>query len=173
MMARAPRSTALRGRGGRTGRSLAALVTWVWLGTAGCGPSPLMADQVEVPLDGWSSEDDVRFHWDVVDTLLRHDMVLDVRHAQDYPFANLYLFLTYRYPNGKSRVDTVECTLADQVGRWRGSGFGDLVDQRFLLHRGITFPVKGRYSLDVAHGMRQDPLVGVSDVGLRLEASRQ
>ena len=148
---------------------------WILLGwalLAGCGQPPLVAETSDVPLEGWDSQHSVAFHWDVQDTLLRHDVMLDVRHAQDYPNSNLYLFLTYRFPNGKSRVDTVECTLADARGKWRGSGFGDLVDQRFMLESGIRFPLRGRYGLEVVHGMRNDPVVGVSNVGLRLEAHR-
>ena len=107
---------------------------------AGCGPAPLVAESRDVELEGWASDTPVSFNWNVQDTLLRHDLLLDVRHAQTYPYSNLYVFLTYRFPNGKSRVDTVECTLADERGRWRGSGFGDLVDQRFMLQQGVQFP---------------------------------
>ena len=99
-------------------------------------------------------------------------MLLDVRHSQVYPYSNLYVFLTYRFPNGKSRIDTVECTLADEKGRWRGRGFGDLVDQRFMLNQGIQFPIKGRYGLEVRHGMRHDPLPDVANIGFRLERSQ-
>ena len=136
---------------------------------AGCGPAPLVAESRDVELEGWASDTPVSFNWNVQDTLLRHDLLLDVRHAQTYPYSNLYVFLTYRFPNGKSRVDTVECTLADERGRWRGSGFGDLVDQRFMLQQGVQFPLTGRYGLDVRHGMRHDPLPAVANVGLRLE----
>lgn len=131
--------------------------------------APAVAETADVSLDGWESESAVAFHWDVQDTLVTHDLMLDIRHASTYPYSNLYLFLTYRFPNGKSRVDTVECTLADDRGRWRGRGFGDLVDQRFLLQSGIRFPLQGRYGLEVVHGMRQDPVEGVANVGIRLE----
>ena len=121
-------------------------------------------------MEGWSSDESVVFHWNVQDTLKRHDVLLDIRHSQSYPFSNLYVFLTYEFPNGKSRVDTVECTLADSRGRWRGSGFGDLVDQRFLLNEGIQFPLTGGYGIEVSHGMRRDPLPFIANVGLRLES---
>ena len=62
--------------------------------------------------------------------------------------------------------------LADERGRWRGTGFGDLVDQRFMVESGVRFPLSGRYRLDVTHGMRQDPMPGLASVGLRLEAHR-
>ena len=61
-------------------------------------------------MDGWPSEERLLFHWDVQDTLQRQDLLLDIRHDQTYPYSNLYVFLTYRYPNGRSRMDTVECT---------------------------------------------------------------
>ncbi|MDA0728967.1 MAG: gliding motility lipoprotein GldH [Bacteroidetes bacterium] len=148
------------------------LLGFVGCGFAGCGPAPLMADSRPVEMSGWLSSDVAVFHWDVSDTTLKQHVMLDVRHGQDYEFSNIYLFLTYRYPNGKSRVDTLECVLADAYGKWRGSGFGDLVDQRFLVHEAVTFPVRGRYTLEVAHGMRMDPLEGMADIGLRLEASQ-
>lgn len=157
----------IRSRGGMLW--LLGLVVTVLLG---CGPAPLMADSRPVEMEGWLSGDAAVFHWDVTDTTLKQHMMLDIRHGQGYAFSNMYLFLTYRYPNGKSRVDTLECVLADSYGRWRGSGFGDLVDQRFLVHEAVTFPVRGRYTLEVVHGMREDPLKGVADVGLRLEAAR-
>ena len=102
----------------------------------GCSEPPLLAETRDIELSGWESAESAVFHWDIQDTLQRHDVLLDVRHSQTYPYSNLYVFLTYRFPNGKSRVDTVECTLADERGRWRGSGFGDLVDQRFMLNQG-------------------------------------
>ncbi len=149
----------------RTGWVTLVLAAWL----SSCGTPPVVAESQEVALEGWDSEDVLRFQWDMDDTLSRHDLMLDVRHAQDYPYSNLYLFLTYRFPNGKSRTDTVDCTLADELGRWRGSGFGDLVDQRFLIQQGIQFPLKGRYFLEVTHGMRSDPMTDISDVGIRLE----
>ena len=138
----------------------------------GCGDAPLVAESTDIELSGWPSEEGATFHWNVEDTLQRHDMLLDVRHSQVYLYSNLYVFLTYRFPNGKSRIDTVECTLADDKGRWRGRGFGDLVDQRFMLNQGIQFPIKGRYGLEVRHGMRHDPLPDVANIGFRLERSQ-
>ena len=103
-----------------------ALALTAWLSS--CGTPPVVAESQEVSLEGWNSEDVLRFQWDMDDTLSRHDLMLDVRHAQDYPYSNLYLFLTYRFPNGKSRTDTVDCTLADELGQvarvgvWRPCG---------------------------------------------------
>ena len=79
----------------------------------GCSEPPLLAETRDIELSGWESAESAVFHWDIQDTLQRHDVLLDVRHSQTFPYSNLFVFLTYRFPNGKSRVDTVECTLAD------------------------------------------------------------
>ena len=110
----------------RTAWATLALTAWM----SSCGTPPVVAESQEVPLDGWKSEDVLRFQWDMNDTLSRHDLMLDVRHGQDYPYSNLHLFLTYRFPNGKSRTDTIDCTLADELGRWRGSGWQHRAWQR-------------------------------------------
>ena len=140
------------------------------LAAFGCGEPPLFAESAEVDPKGWAGQDALSFQWEVSDTLKRQDVILDLRHAQDYPFSNLYLFLTYEFPNGKTRTDTVACTLADELGRWRGSGFGDLMDQRFMLQSQVAFPLSGTYRLEIAHGMRRNPLTGLANVGLRLES---
>jgi hypothetical protein len=38
-----------------------------------------------------------------------------------------------------------------------------------MLNQDVQFPLKGRYGLEVQHGMRQDPLPSVANIGLRLE----
>ena len=67
--------------------------------------------------------------------------------------------------------DTVACTLADDRGRWLGSGWGNLVDHRIGFKRKTSFPIAGDYSIQITHGMRLDPLPGMRDVGFRLESS--
>jgi recombination protein RecA len=49
-----------------------------------------------------------------------------VRHASHYPYANLYLFITIKFPNEKIAKDTLECVFADPSGKWKGSGMGDM-----------------------------------------------
>ncbi len=118
---------------------------------------------------GWQSEDAAVFEWQVVDTLERYDFFVDLRHDQQYPFSNIYLFVDFTFPNGRMLKDTLSCELADDRGNWLGSGFGNMVDHRIGFRRATGFPLTGDYSLAIAHGMRIDPLPGISDVGFRLE----
>ena len=137
-----------------------------------CGDLPIASSSIEVDPDGWNYIDPISFEWDVVDLDLRYNAFIDIRHNADYPYSNLYLFLDFTFPNGKQRKDTLACILADQRGRWYGSGLGDIIDHRVSFRENFEFPINGKYRLKVAHGMRQDLLPGITDLGFRLEKSR-
>lgn len=143
-----------------------------WGMSAGCRPDAIFAGSEAIPETGWEADAPVAFEWTVQDTTLRQDFFLDIRHDQSYPFSNIYLFLDVNFPNGKRLRDTVACDLADEQGRWLGSGFGNMVDQRVRFRSGTAFPIPGNYRMEVRHAMRLNPLPGVHDVGFRLERSR-
>lgn len=139
-------------------------------GLVSCGSDAVFAGSKPLATDtGWSSDDIAKFDWQVSDTLKRHDFFIDLRHDQQYPFTNLYLFVDYTFPNGRTRRDTISCELADERGRWFGSGFGNLIEHRIGFRQNTAFPLRGDYSIKIAHGMRVDPLPGMLDVGFRLE----
>lgn len=71
---------------------------------------------VEINSEGWESFDTATFDWDIASLDQRYDCIVDLRHEGSYPYSNLYLFLDLEYPNGKHRIDTLECTLADKRG---------------------------------------------------------
>ena len=138
-----------------------------------CGPDAVFAGSKAIDSGaGWASEDAAEFDWQVLDTLARHDFFIDLRHNQDFPFTNLYLFVDFTFPNGLSRRDTISCELADERGQWFGSGFGNLIEHRIGFRQGTGFPLQGDYAVKIAHGMRMDPLPGMLDVGFRLEPTR-
>ena len=134
---------------------------------AGCGSGPVASDAAPVDPAGWSSKDTVRLQFDVTAPEHRHDLQFGLRHNQDYPFSNLYLFVRLTYPNGKTLTDTLACPLACPDGTWYGDG-GEWVDHRIGYKRGVAFPLEGSYRLDIVHAMRRDPLPGISDVRFAL-----
>ncbi|UKN00499.1 gliding motility lipoprotein GldH [Paracrocinitomix mangrovi] len=116
----------------------------------------------------WMAEDVKSFDIPIEDTLSAHDLFIDLRTTTDYEYSNLYLFLYSDYPNGYSSKDTLEFILAKPDGEWYGENSGSVVEFRFLVSRGI-FDKKGVYNFKVGHGMRDEPLKNVMDVGFRVE----
>jgi gliding motility-associated lipoprotein GldH len=137
-----------------------------------CGTDAFFAGSKPFEMNpGWQAEEVAVFEWQVVDTLARYDFFVDLRHDQQYPFSNIYLYVDFTFPNGRMLRDTLSCQLADKRGNWLGSGFGNMVDHRIGFRRAMGFPLTGDYAISIAHGMRIDPLPGISDVGFRLEPS--
>ncbi len=134
-----------------------------------CMDMPYYSESTSVDENGWLSTDTIEFNFTINDLSTRFNSSIDLRHNGDYPYSNLYLFIDITYPNNKHRVDTLECVLADNRGRWYGSGLGDMVSHRIEYLDEIQFPLEGNYHMRITHGMRRDPLEEIIDLGLRLE----
>jgi len=136
---------------------------------SGCGPEALYADSLGVDAEGWKSAEAAEFRWEVSDTSRVHDLYIDVRNDATYPFSNMYLFVDFTFPNGKTNRDTLALELADAQGNWLGSGSGHVHDHRIVWHDDARFPLQGQYAVRIVHAMRRDPLPGITDVGVRVE----
>ena len=134
-----------------------------------CFDLPYYSESHVVDSSGWESTDSLRFDFNIADSITRYDCAIDLSHTGDYPFSNIYLFVDIEFPNGKNRVDTVHITLADRTGKWYGSGLGDMTSLGVTFQSGIAFPITGDYGVTITHGMRNDPLEGITDLGFRIE----
>jgi len=101
------------------------------------------------------------------------DVDFTIRTGSDYPFRNIYLFVTAISPDGKSITDTLHYDLADEKGNWYGKGFGDIHELSLPYRTNVFFPLKGTYTFKIRHGMRISDLKGVYDLGLRIEKPKR
>ena len=117
----------------------------------------------------WSASNRLRFEAPIADTSITYRILLHVRNHVDYQYANLFLFLQTRMPNGNITRDTIECQLADPSGQWYGKGTGLYRQQLIPLHNHLKFPLPGTYVFYLEQGMRDTLLFGITDAGLRIE----
>lgn len=134
-----------------------------------CGKSTILSKYETLPEEGWKTENKLKFEVDVKDIKQYHNVYLTVRHADSYPFSNLYVFLTTTYPNGKKSVDTLECLLANKKGEWQGDGAGDIWDNKIPIKKNVMFPAIGKYTFTFEQGMRLNPLPLIMDFGMIIE----
>ncbi|MGZ3883275.1 MAG: gliding motility lipoprotein GldH [Bacteroidia bacterium] len=120
----------------------------------------------------WYVKNKAVFEIDVTDGQALHDVNLMIRHAEAYPYSNLFLFLTTKYPDGKEITDTLECILANTKGEWLGNGAGDLFDLTVPLKKNVRFPMTGKYVFTFEQAMRTDPLPMIMDFGMELKKSK-
>ena len=134
-----------------------------------CDPNRVYEKNIKIPDGIWYRENIVQFELQIEDTINSHNLYVNVRNTSLYPMSNLYLFITTTAPSGHSVRDTVEIVLADNKGKWVGSGLGDIWDLQQLYKKNVRFAQRGKYSFDFEQAMRTEKLPFVLDVGLRVE----
>lgn len=134
-----------------------------------CSKNVVFSEYKKIPEEGWRISNKLSYEVTIDDNSKYHNVFLTVRHADAYPYSNLYVFLTTTYPDGKTSVDTLECVLANKKGEWQGDGAGDLWDNKIPLKQNVHFPQNGKYIFTFEQGMRSDPLPLILDFGMVVE----
>ncbi len=145
------------------------LILSIFVGVVSCDRKRVFESYYELDSNGWNKDSVVVFDVKLSDTISNNNLYINIRNKGTYPYSNIYLFLTVGSPDGKLLTDTVEFTLADPSGRWKGSGIGGLHDNRILYKSSVYFPRKGDYRFMIKQGMRDNVLSGIRDVGIRIE----
>jgi len=109
---------------------------------------------------------------EITDVQSLNNISLMVRHADTYPYNNLFLFVNSTYPDGKVTTDTMEVILANNKGEWQGSGVGDIYDLKVPIKKNVRFVLPGKYRFSFEQGMRVDPLPMIMDIGFEIEKSK-
>lgn len=138
-----------------------------------CGRNVVFTDSFAIPERIWTLNEKPSFDVQVSDSITANNISFLIRTGSDYPFRNIFLFVSTVLPDGKTLTDTVQYNLADDKGDWYGKGFGDIHSLSLPYKSNIYFPLKGTYQFKIQHGMRIEDLEGVYDIGLRVEKIRK
>ncbi|MCQ2200428.1 MAG: gliding motility lipoprotein GldH [Paludibacteraceae bacterium] len=147
------------------------------LSFASCDDGVVQQEVKEIPETGWEKETPVEFEFSMQDTTSLYEVVVDVRNKSSYMYQNLWLFIEAKNPKGEIYSDTIECILADNKGRWIGDGAGSFFSGEYRLPVSfmpqVLFGQPGDYKFSIYQGMREDVLLGLSDVGIRIRHVRE
>ncbi|PVX52236.1 gliding motility-associated lipoprotein GldH [Balneicella halophila] len=121
----------------------------------------------EVDENAWNYSNEKKFLIPIKD-VQPLELSLAVRNTNKYQKANLWLFLSLRSPSGNLQRDTLNCLLADDYGYWLGDGFSGLYLTEHKMPHSISFDEIGDWELTVTHGMREERIKGIREVGVLL-----
>ncbi|NQU52606.1 MAG: gliding motility lipoprotein GldH [Bacteroidetes bacterium] len=150
-------------------RSQISLLALVLILFSACDNNRVFEEYKEVPQWGWEKDSLMVFEIPITDTLQNHNLYINVRNNVDYKYSNLWLFIKINQPGQIAVTDTFELALAFPNGKWLGDGFGGIKTQQVSYKSNVFFPVSGNYKIDVQHGMREELLEGITDIGFRVE----
>ncbi|GHT32694.1 gliding motility lipoprotein GldH [Bacteroidia bacterium] len=136
---------------------------------ASCSGNRIYHDYAHISNNGWQQDAPAVFSVPVDDTIAVYNVIIDIRNRNEYPYQNLYLFARLTTPDGKTVGDTLNCILTDNQGRWLGKGIGSTSSLSVMYMPAVKFSKAGVYEFSIQHGMREDVLEGINDIGLRVE----
>ena len=148
------------------------LLTVVTLFFSSCGHNVVFSEYKTFEDNQWFAKDKAVFDVEITDNQTLNNISLMVRHVETYPYNNLFLFVTTKYPDGKVLKDTMEVILSNHKGEWLGSGAGDIYDFKVPIKKNVRFPLAGKYEFIFEQGMRVDPLQMIMDFGFEIEKSK-
>jgi len=157
----------------RRQRAIYSIIILISISFSACDQGSVYHEYITIEEANWHQDSILRYDVLIEDSLALNDFFINIRNNTDYPFSNLYLFLTTEFPNGHSTRDTIECILADKNGKWLGSGSGRIKDNKIMLQQALRFPLGGTYHFSLEQGMRHEELKGIEDIGFSIEAHRQ
>jgi len=127
----------------------------------------------KIPPKGWNKDSVLVFDFTISNSSVPYNIYVNIRNTSEYPYQNFWLFIKKSVVNPDKTfvavsTDTVECYLADERGKWLGSGVGVAYEMPLLIDKNTHFEQK-TYRYELVQGMRNDILRGISDIGLRVE----
>lgn len=106
-----------------------------------------------------------------IDSLIptsEYEVTIELTTNRSYPYRDLWLQIDQDLTDSLVRTDTLRCLLADEHGKWLGSGAGGL-NQLSLSYRSfIPRDSVYNYQLTIRQAMDNELLRGVEKVGIKL-----
>jgi gliding motility-associated lipoprotein GldH len=143
------------------------------LSLTGCADKNVVIDESsEVPNHNWAYTNRYRYDVNISDEKQAYNLYMNLRVTDNYKYSNIFVLITTISPDKKSHVTRYELKLAGKDGEWFGKGSGNLYSYQALFRTDYKFPAKGVYQFYIEQNMRDNPLRGVSDVGLLVEKAQ-
>ncbi len=134
-----------------------------------CSDDAIYDAYVPIPDSGWQEDSVVTFDVDVDDTTSEFGVIVMLRHNTQYPYQNFWLNREITFGGEQIHTDKISYQLAKPTGEWLGKGFGDIKTVEAPYNRQILrFQNKGTYQFRFQQGMREDHLIGIEEIGLRI-----
>lgn len=135
---------------------------------SGCDTHNVIDNNVSMPSRNWSYDHRVKAVIDITDSSKPYNIYFKLRHTADYGYSNIFVLMHMRKEGDKKVTRRYEYRLAQPDGQWNGSGSGNLYTYTLPLLTNYKFPSPGKYEVELEQNMRDNPLKGISDAGIKV-----
>lgn len=134
-----------------------------------CDPARVFDENRSIEGANWYYKNKMPFDVRINDTSKLYNVYVNLRVDADYKYSNIFMWVHTTNPDKKTDQRRIEIKLADESGKWLGSGLGDLYDYQFPAFKKVKFPQQGFYRFELEQNMRDDTLMHVKAAGVRVE----
>lgn len=151
------------------GKVFLLLVAFLLITTMGCNQENLYYERFEIQDKTWLYADSLSFEANMVDTQAIYSLYLEIEHADNFAFQNLYTRIHTTFPNGKKLVQNASLQLADPfTGIWLGQCRSAACKIQVPIQEKAYFNQPGVYYFRIEQYMRLDSLQGIQAIALRI-----
>lgn len=115
----------------------------------------------------WLYTNPAKADFEITDITKSYQVNFKLRINSEYRYSNLFVLATFKDAKKRKRL-RYQFKLAKEDGMWLGKGSGDLYTYTFPLLKKYHFADTGKYQIEIEQNMRDNPLMGVSDVGIEV-----
>jgi len=141
----------------------------IFIFLTGCGKSYFFSETSEIPAQTWTYANILEFEVSVEDINAKYNLLLDITHAAEFPYQNIYLKFHATDPTGRETVTQVPVDFANKGGIWFGECDDEWCHLEGFLQKSIQFSEAGTYLFKLEQYMRIEALEGIQSVGLKIE----
>lgn len=126
--------------------------------SSSCSSRTIYSHYESVSRLGWNADSLVEFVAAIPDTAAEYELTVYVRHTSQYPYQNIWIL---------AGTDTIGAYMADDRGRWLGAKRGGVYELALPVR--TIRPKQDTLRLAVGHGMREEDLIGITDIGIYID----
>lgn len=133
-----------------------------------CNTIDLYEKTVSIQKHQWSSSYKPGFSFIINDSSALYQVYFVIRHKEKYNYNNIWINLYSQPPGDTLHKAAYELKLATNEKGWLATGMDDIYEHRIKLTDAIKLKA-GEYKFEIENIMREDPLMHVMSVGIRVE----
>lgn len=142
----------------------------VVLSLTSCYRLDVFEKNTAIPKNEWNYNFKPSFNFTITDTASEYNLYVVIRHRDAYRYNNIWLNIGTQSPNDTMRYQRFDLLLGTDAKGWEGTGMDDIWELRKSITNGpFKFKKTGNYIFSIEQIMRENPLLNILSIGIRVE----
>lgn len=134
-----------------------------------CTQIDVFEKNTKIPAMKWDANFPATGSFVIEDTVASYHLYLVIRHTDAYMYNNIWVNVGLQSPGDSLYFQKLDLSLGSDAAGWEGTGMNDIWEVRKPLALNKRFRKQGEYRFSIFQVMRDNPLLHIMSVGMRVE----